>query len=153
FRVTRRPLPWNLSRRLRSWPKLFAAVLGAIPLLLLGYLVTAVLWNGLQATWTVGLGELLATEFRSTFSGGGIGQGAVFGLLGAVWGTCLQVTLAMLFALPVSLALAISASETSNLLVKNGIRLVLGVFAGIPPIVYALGAIVFIQVIMLDKFT
>ncbi len=98
---------------------------------------------------TNGFRSLFGTDFSTIYSSG-IGR---YGLRPAMIGTFSVTFIALLIALPVSLAMAVFAAEFPLGFLGRGLRLVLGVLAGIPPIVYALMAVVFVTPFMQPKFT
>lgn len=75
-----------------------------------------------------------------------------YGILPALWGTLLVVLIAMLFAFPVSLTLAILANDFSVGFLSSIIRWVNGVLSGIPPIIYALMGTTFFLWFFWPKF-
>ena len=95
------------------------------------------------------IGRLLGKDFSTQYSGG-VGQ---YGLRPALWGTVEVVFIAMALALPVALAMAIFASEFPLGFLGRWLRTLLGVLAGIPPILYAILAIVLVGPFISNKFT
>jgi ABC-type phosphate transport system permease subunit len=96
-----------------------------------------------------GARELLSTEFTTIYSGG-VGQ---YGLRPAIYSSMVMVVVAMAIAVPISLAMAVYASEFAVGWTGRALRTVLGILSGIPPIVYALLAVVFIAPFIAPKFT
>jgi phosphate transport system permease protein len=87
-----------------------------------------------------GLRSLFDTEFSTIYSSG-VGR---YGLRPAAIGTITVTVIAMMIALPVALAMGIFISEFPLGHAGRALQVVLGVLAGIPPIVYALMAVVFV---------
>ncbi len=131
-----------------SWPKVLSLVLSLIPLILLILLVVNLVAESLFAIDKLGFGELFSADFSGVYSGGDY----EYGLLPAIWGTVLAVVVAMLIAFPVSLAMAVFSSEFQLGYLGKGVRAILGVLSGIPPIVYALMDVVFIDLFIREKF-
>ena len=75
-----------------------------------------------------------------------------YGLLPTVVGTVYVAGIALLLALPVSMAMAIISTEFPMGPLGRVIRPLVGLFSGIPPIVYAMSVVVFIQAFMIPKF-
>jgi phosphate transport system permease protein len=61
-----------------------------------------------------------------------------YGILPALWGTVLVVSIAMIIAFPISLALAVLINDYSKGIVSSTLRWIISVLGGIPPIIYAL---------------
>ena len=138
----------DIKVRMRSWPKVTSLILSLIPLCLMAFIVISIVHHSIPAMNEVGLGELFSTQYSSVFTTGE----NIYGLIPAIWGTVLVVLIAILIALPVSLAMAVFSSELSPGFAGGIMRGILGILSGIPPIVYALGAVVFVEVIMIPKF-
>ncbi|MCL0034791.1 ABC transporter permease subunit, partial [Dehalococcoidia bacterium] len=124
-------------------------ILGLVPVLALLLIVHNLVEKSLLAIDMVGLSELFSTEFRD---GAFIAGPVHYGLLPALWTTFLAVVIAVAIALPASLAIAVFASEFPSGLLGRGLRGLLGMLAGIPPIVYALTAGIFTRLFMIPKF-
>jgi phosphate transport system permease protein len=123
-------------------------MLALIPVVVFGFIVAHLLVESVPAVQDVGLGELFSTEF----AGGFTSTERAYGLLPAIWGTLLAVMIAVGIALPVSLAMAVFASEFTFGFLGRGIRGLLWILSGIPPILYALMAIVFVELFMIPNF-
>lgn len=95
---------------LRRWPFAVSLVLGLIPVIMFAGIVAIVVVNSLPAFSDPGLGQLLGDQFIGAYSAQGALQQA-YGLLPALAGTILIAAIAMLLALPVSLAMAIVSTE------------------------------------------
>jgi phosphate transport system permease protein len=133
---------------LRAWPFVASLSFGLVPVVLFGAMAAMLVVNSLPALDNPGLDQLTRNEFASQFSTGE----RIFGLVPAVVGTLLVVVIAIAIALPVSLAMAVLATEFTLGPIGKGMRTVLGVLGGIPPIVYALLAIVLVERFMIPKF-
>jgi phosphate transport system permease protein len=100
-----------------------------------------IIWSSIPAVVTYGLPSLFSTEFASNMVGimrqGDVNVGR-YGLLPAIWGSAMLAVLTMMFALPISLAMAVFTSEFSLKGIGNAMEVLLSVFSGIPPIVYSL---------------
>jgi phosphate transport system permease protein len=149
---------------LRSWPKVVSLSLALIPMSMLGFMVVTIVVRAapaitdthrgiLQYQDPTGGGRGLSELFSTKFSSLALGGIAHYGFVPAVWGSAMVVTIAMALALPASLAIAICAGEFAPGLPARLMRAALGLMAGIPPIVYALMAIVFVAPFMVPKFT
>jgi ABC-type phosphate transport system permease subunit len=107
-------------------------------------------WQGLPAIWQFGFGSLFSTQISTPHSGIYI-QGQV-GLLPAILGTLLAAAVALVLALPVSLAMAVFASEFRLAGLGRVMEALLALFAGIPPVIYGLLSIFLAQSFMQPKF-
>ena len=137
------------ARRLRRWPFVVSLMLGLIPVVLFVAIVVMLVVNSLPVLNDPGLPALLGDHYSSKYSGQNLGQ---FGLLPALWGTVLITVIAIGVALPVSLALAIVATDFPMGPLGRVVRPVVGLLSGIPPIVYAVSVLVFITAFMIPKF-
>jgi phosphate transport system permease protein len=99
--------------------------------------------------FTTGLRSLFGTDFSTIYSSG-IGR---YGLRPAIMGTLWVTVIAMVIAVPMAMAMAIFISEFPLGQFGRVLQLVLSMLAGIPPIVYALMAIVFVGPFIKPKFT
>ncbi len=93
--------------------------------------------------------KLLGTEFSTQLSQGT----SQYGLRPAILGTLEITFIAMVLAIPTALAMGIFAAEFPLGLLGRWLRVILGILAGIPPIVYALLAVVFVGPFISNKFT
>jgi ABC-type phosphate transport system permease subunit len=93
--------------------------------------------------------KLFGTDFSTQYSGG-VGQ---YGLRPAIWGTIEIMFIAMALAIPVALAMGIFAAEFPLGFLGRWLRIILGILGGIPPIVYALMAVIFVGPFISNKFT
>lgn len=147
---------------LRSWPRVVSLAFALIPVVLLvfmigniGYRAAPAVTNDIncggqaQNLCSIGIRQLFSTHFSSRFLSG-VGH---YGLMPALWGTLEIVAISMLLAIPVSLAMAISSAEFASHAIGAVMRAGLGFLAGIPPIIYALLAVVFVAPFMIPKFT
>jgi len=135
--------------RRRSRPYVIALVLALVPVLIFLGITTMLVVNSLPAIERPGIGGLLGSQYSSRFSGKDLGA---FGLLPALSGTVLIALVAILVALPVSMAMAIVITEFPMGPVGRVLRSIVEVLAGIPPILYAVSAAVFVTLIMIPKF-
>lgn len=134
---------------MRAWPRVTSAALASVPVLVLAMMVANTTLRSVPAVTDVGLRELASTRFSSLFLSGV----ADYGLAPALWGSTLLLVIALSLALPISLSMAIFSTELAPTLAGRAMRVLLGVFSGIPPIVYALMAVVFVAPFMVPKFT
>jgi phosphate transport system permease protein len=125
-------------------------LLALIPVVLFGALAAMLVINASAAILNPGIPALLSGKFSSQFSLGGITGD--WGLLPAVWGTVLITIIAIVIALPVSLAMAVIAAEFPMGPLGRLLRPMLGILAGIPPIVYAVAGAVFVTLVIAPKF-
>jgi phosphate transport system permease protein len=127
-----------------------AFLLALVPVGLFVGIVVMVVVQAAPVIDKPGLENILGTTLSSRFSL--TGARGDYGLLPALWGT-IQVTLmAVLLALPVALAMAIVSAEFPMGALGRVLRPLLGVLAGVPPIVYAIAAVVFVTVFIAPKF-
>ena len=136
--------------RSRDWPFGVSLALALIPVLMFAGLVLMLVLNSLPVLVSPGLGSVFSDRFSSAFSLGG--NNDEFGLIPAVWGTLQITAIAIGLALPVSVALAIIATEFPMGPIGRVLRPLLGVLSGIPPIVYAVAGAVFVTIFMAPKF-
>lgn len=125
-----------------------ALALGLIPVALFLAMVALLVANALPALADPGLSGLLSDKFAGNLSA----VAGDLGLLPAIWGTLEITVIAVVIALPVSLAMAIVSSEFPMGPVGRILRPLLGVLSGIPPIVYAVASVVLVTVFMIPKF-
>jgi phosphate transport system permease protein len=141
----------------RSWSRVLSTLLAMIPLGMLAFMVLTVVVRGMPVVTGItdpnyvhhDWHELFSTHFSSLLLSGQ----AHYGMMPALWGSAMILVIALSLAVPISLALAICAGEMAPGLPGRIIRAALGVMAGIPPIVYALMAVIFVTPFMLPKFT
>jgi phosphate transport system permease protein len=96
--------------------------------------------------------DLFSTTFSGRFSPGFTLLTGKYGLIPAIWGTFMVIIVAMAIAVPVSLAIAIFSSEFRLGFLGRAMGWILGILAGIPPIIYALMSAVFAEAFMIPKF-
>ncbi len=132
-----------------NWVKIILHPLALIPVIILLYIVIALVIESVPALTKIGLGELFGSKFAGAFSTGI----PVFGLLPAIWGTIMLIFIAMSIAFTVSLAMSIMSSEFPLGFLGRGIRGLLGILSGIPPIIYALSSAVFAKLFIVPNFT
>ena len=75
-----------------------------------------------------------------------------YGLLPAIWGTVLVVIISMTIAVPASMAIAVLPYYCSSPVLGLTTRWTLGVFSGIPPIIYAVVGSTFFSLFFWPKF-
>ncbi|HYO44888.1 MAG TPA: ABC transporter permease subunit [Candidatus Limnocylindrales bacterium] len=137
-------------RRLLEGPYLASLLLGLLPVAAFLAIVALLVVNAIPALETPGLKALMATKFSSAYSlAGPTGD---LGLVPAAWGTILVSVIAICLALPVSIAMAVIASEFPAGPLGRLLRPLLGVLAGVPPIVYAVAGAVFVTLFVAPKF-
>ena len=134
----------------RGLSYLIPLLLGLIPVLMFFGLVAVVVINALPAFTDPGLGGMLSDKYASQYTMPR--EDWVYGLFPAVAGTILVTGIAMLLALPVSLAMAIISTEFPMGPVGRVVRPLVGLLSGIPPIVYAVSVLLFVQAFMIPKF-
>jgi phosphate transport system permease protein len=81
-----------------------------------------------------------------------LGEGGQFGIWPLIAGTMLIATIAMIVALPLGLITAIFLSEYSPRRLRNVLKPVLEVLAGVPTVVYGFFALTFITPFLRDNF-
>lgn len=135
---------------LRRWPYGVSLVLGLVPVVLFAGIVAIVVIDSLPAVSDPGLPALLGDRFAGIYSA--TGANPVYGLLPAAVGTVLITVVAMSIGLPVSLAMAIVSTEFPMGPVGRVVRPLIGILSGIPPIVYAVSVLLFVQGFMIPKF-
>ncbi len=81
------------------------------------------------------------TVWNPRFSTVGAGTGD-YGLLPLLWGTIMVATIAMLVALPIGLMAAVYLSQYAHPKVRNTVKPIIEILAGIPTIVYGFFALV-----------
>lgn len=144
----------EIRKKLENWPSLVFLILALIPLAMLIFIVVNLVIKSQMAVSQIGFfgyGKLFSTEIAGVFSVVATGID-YWGLLPGIWGTILVVGVAMLIAVPVSLAIAVFASEFTLGILGKGIRSLLGILGGIPEIIYALFAVAFAQLFIIPKF-
>ena len=133
----------QVQRVVRGWPVILSSVAALVPIAMLVTVTVVIVKGSLLAIDYVGFGELFSTHFASASSG----NPPAYGLLGAVWSTVMLLAVVMLIAFPVSLAIAVYASEFPQSFLGRRIREALGVLAGIPPVVYALVGVLYFSTV------
>jgi len=138
-------------KTVRNWPRVVSFILALIPVGMLVFIVFTVIYKSIPAIHDVGWGELFSTNFISPRGSGS----AAYGLVPAIWGSFLAVALAMLIAIPISIAMAVLSSEFSLGFISRGLRATLGLLLGIPPIIYYVmaGILIVANVFMLPNFS
>jgi phosphate transport system permease protein len=136
-----------MTRALGAWPRIIATGLAMLPVLVLGIVVLTTLGHSLAALSQPR--DLLGPDLISPFVRA---TNIQYGLQGPLWGSLLVTVVALLFALPPSLAMAVIVSEMRVPILSDVLSAVLGALAGIPPIIYAVGAFFLVQSFMAPKF-
>jgi phosphate transport system permease protein len=141
----------NGQTKILKGSRLAALLLTLVPLLMFLAVVSNLVYASLPALTQAGLPVLFSTVFSTIFSGTYVeGQ---YGLTPSLWGTFLLLITALLIAFPVSLAMAIFATEFSVRGVGQAIEPVLALFSGIPPILYGLLSVFVLTAFIQPKFT
>jgi ABC-type phosphate transport system permease subunit len=120
-----------------------------LPVVAFVAMTAVIVTRAMPAIQEVGLRELASTDFSSAF----LSRITSYGMVPGFVGTVLVVCIAMSLALPTALAIGIFTSEFPLGPLSRVLRLVLGVLAGIPPIVYALMAFVLARAFIAPKFS
>ena len=136
-----------MTRALSAWPRIVATGLAMLPVLALGIVIVTTLVHSLAALSQPR--DLLGADLVSPFIRV---TNIQYGLQGPLWGTFLVTLVALAFALPASLAMAVVASEMRVPLLSDALTAIVGALAGIPPIIYAVGALFLAQSFMAPKF-
>lgn len=82
------------------------------------------------------------TVWNPRFSSTGTGASGDYGLIPLLWGTTMVATIAMFVAVPVGLMAAIYLSQYAHPRVRNVVKPIIEILAGIPTIVYGFFALV-----------
>ena len=135
-------------RTRRRWPYYASMLLGLIPVALFAGMVAMLVVNAAPVVSDPGIPALFGGTFLDTK--GNVVTG--FQILPPLWGTILITTIAVIVALPVSLALAVAAVDFPMGPIGRLVRPVIGVLSGVPPIVYAVSVPIFVTAIMIPKF-
>jgi phosphate transport system permease protein len=138
-------IPVRIQRRA---PFYVSLLLGLISVVLFAGVVLTLVVNSAPVVSNPGIPALFSSE-PSLASGG---QGSGLSVLPALWGSVLITLVAVIVALPISLALAIVAVDFPMGPITRLVRPLVGILSGIPPIVYAISVPIFITVIMIPKF-
>jgi len=101
-------------------------------LVILGGIIVTLIIGGSQAFWTFGF-NFLVDETWSPASGR-----EKFGALGAIYGTLVSSFIAMLFAVPISVLIAVFLTELCPLWLRRPIGIAIELLAGIPSIIYGI---------------
>jgi len=125
-------------------------VFALLPVIFFVGIVLMLLWTSVPAVKDVGFNVLFSTKFSNVFSG--IYTPGEYGLMPALWGTILVTIVALLFAIPISLSLAIIASDFSFGGIGRLIEAALAIFSGIPPIIYGLLSVFVVNMFIRPKF-
>jgi phosphate transport system permease protein len=123
--------------------KIFSFCLALLPILALITIIVVLVINSVPAIKLAGWNLFSASYHPDRGS---------YGLFPAIWGTFLVVIVTMLIAVPVSLFMAILANDFSFGFVNTIVRWILGVFSGIPPIIFAVMTPIFFNIFIWPKF-
>jgi phosphate transport system permease protein len=123
-------------------------ILALIPVIMLGFIIVQLIMKSGLAVSTLGFKGLFSTEISGVL---GSNKG-LYGLIPAIWGTVLLMFVSLAIAIPVSLALAILSSEFTLGFFSKGLRTLIGILGGIPPVIYALMSAVFAKIFIIPKF-
>jgi phosphate transport system permease protein len=118
-----------------------------LPVLVLAVLLLILVRESLPAIRQLGLAHLFSTQYSGHFS---TGKG-LYGLVPSLWGTFLATMIGVAVALPVALSLALLTTEFTLGPLGRAANLIVGVLAGIPPIVYALMGLVLVRALIEPK--
>jgi phosphate transport system permease protein len=132
-------------------PSIVFLILALIPLAMLVFVIVNLFVQSMPAMTQIGFfgyGKLFSSEIENITLNGV----EYYGLLPAIWGTVLVILVTMVIAFPVSLAIAIFANEFDLGFLGDILRSAIGIFAGIPAIIYALVAVVFARLFIIPKF-
>src|SRR5580658_5249223 len=113
-----------------------ALVLAALLALLAGFLV----WEAWPALVHFGPGFLTSSQWN--------GATNVYGAYPAIWGTLITSLLALLFAVPVSLGVAIFLSELAPRWLRRPLVYIVDLSAAIPSVVYGIWAFIVLVPLM-----
>jgi phosphate transport system permease protein len=141
--MVRKRNPWSLTR----W---FFFMLSLLAVVFFVLMVVTLVHFSIPAVQLYGLPVLFSTKFSNALAG--IVVEGQYGLLPALWGSCMVAVLALLFAFPVALCMSIFASEFSLGGLGRWMEGLLSMFAGIPPVIYSLLSIFVIRSFILPKF-
>jgi phosphate transport system permease protein len=134
---------------MKSWPRVVTFGFAVIPVAVFLFIIGSLISESMFAINGLGLPHLFSKEFSGIYTSGMF----MFGMLPAIWGTFLVVVVALTFAFPASLALAVLSSESPIPFIGRWLRGLLGMFAGIPPVIYALMEAVIFTLFIRNKFT
>jgi phosphate transport system permease protein len=133
-----------------SVPRLVTLILALAPVVVLLAVIATIAAAALPAVTQVGLPVLFSNEFSNRFSGTWIrGQ---YGLMPSLWGTLLVASVALGLAFPISLAMAIFINESPWAWPARILETIVGLFAGIPPVLYGFMAILVARAFMQPNF-
>jgi phosphate transport system permease protein len=114
-------------------------------------IIFSLIWFSIPAMTLYGPKILFSTKFSNAFSG--TYNPGEYGLLPALWGSMMVALLALALGFPVALFMAIFTSEFSLGGIGRWMEVLLAMFAGIPPIIYALLSIFVVRSFILPKFS
>lgn len=126
------------------------SILTALAVLVFLLMVYTIVSPSITAIRTYGLSILLSTKFSSAFSG--IVMEGEYGLLPALWGSCLVALLSLGLAFPIALSLAVFISEFTLFGIGRWVESLVTMLSGIPPVIYAMLSVFVIRNFILPKF-
>lgn len=126
----------------RSWGRTVAFLLMLAPMTMFVLVLVNLILNSIPVVTEIGLGAVFSTRFSSFLSGEVYMPGRL-GLYPAMWGTFMVAVEALIITVPVSLAMAIFAQEFTLGGMGRWMESLLALFAGIPPIIYAMLSLFF----------
>jgi phosphate transport system permease protein len=131
--------------------RLVTMLICALPVAAVILVIVNIIWNSIPVIKIYGFGVLFSTTFSNSYSGVTIkGQ---YGLLPSLWGSVVLALSTILFAFPVSMALAIFGTEFSLKGTGRYIEVIMAIFSGIPPVVYSLLSIFVMVFFITPKLT
>jgi phosphate transport system permease protein len=131
------------------WISALATLCAVVPVLAFLLIVGSTIVQAAPALLQLGL-QLLGPELATPFARS---TNNVYGLLAPIWGSLELLALALVVALPSSLALALLIREFHVPLLTRCLGVVISTLAGIPPIVYAVMALFVMESFMRPKLS
>jgi phosphate transport system permease protein len=113
-------------------------------------IVATIIAAALPAVTEVGLPVIFSDKFSNRFSG--TWTRGEYGLMPALWGTLLVACVATGLALPVSLAIGVFITESPWAWPARALETIVGLFAGIPPVLYGFMALLMARAFMQPNF-
>ena len=127
-------------------------ILALIPVLALVLITINLVMGSSTAIGTLGLKLFKGVFAPSSEAPPVYPNSLAYGLLPALWGTFLVVSISILIAFPVSMAFAVLSNDFSIGWINTMIRGIMGFLSGIPPIIYAVMGSTFFLWFMWPKF-
>jgi phosphate transport system permease protein len=132
----------------RSWLRWLTLSISLLPVLAFLAIIASTFVQSWPALQQIGPQRLFGSQLASPMSQTTRVQ---WGLLAPIWGTFIVALLGMLIALPTVVCFAILAREFRIRGLSNIINTLLGALGGIPPVIYALMSIFFVEAFMRAK--